>query len=795
MIVNISFCIFVALVQGFGLHRLRNFGAHRMGSVARCTDSGFIPNIFPYTMSGRKPKGRRCAYLTGRMCALCSTAGDDDFRMDNEDQVSSGPLYEDSNTIAINDPDPDPDSYREMRERTPLLTTDENGEDDCEDEEDAAAFDLELEDIYERITPSSLDSLKTIPPTTPTNVTTAGFLPLSPPSQPTNEVPSTSILTDIQRGLVLNLDNNKRSFDDLSEEEIEAVVNFALDDEHWKTLSTKVEAVIESDWDIQQGVTLVSKNKKMPIKANLDLSTYHARQALNQRNNFTEATEIYERCIDYNPCDGRAWLGLARLQYKKGDILLAEKTFNDGLYYNPKNPYLMQALANMYEKMGKINQAMKLLRSSVISNPKHAASWVSLAQLNIRSGRVDESRFCFESAIKGDPNSYVAYQAWGVMEGKLGGNIPKARELFKKALHISKNSAHTLQAWATLEKKQGNLERAEKLLNKALEQFPNSTRALLALAEIQELRSDVNEVRNTFLSGERIAKKIGDAGFFQSWALFEIRQQQSEINTQNLIARNRNNNNNNNEREGYVNDNDGRSMDRISQSDPKASMLGSQDRKYFQTSRSYIRKLFRKAININKYHSATWIAWAKYEQRCGDLDTARKLLVEGISNFPYSKNIAYFHCCLGNIASQKGDINTARSCYNRALNSSPPHKTLSIYLEFAKMETKHGLSSGSKCDEVRDIFEKALKRFPSEERLWSQYISFEKRYAEAMKYRENEYDYSLNDRDGNKKLQNGELRAGSYRGNPPQRKKFVYSALVAELIQRREVARTSRTIN
>ena len=99
-----------------------------------------------------------------------------------------------------------------------------------------------------------------------------------------------------------------------------------------------------------------------------------------------------------------------------------------------------------------------------------------------------------------------------------------------------------------------------------------------------------------------------------------------------------------------------------------------------------VRKLFKQAVSINKFHSASWVAWAKFEQRQGNLDAARKLLVSGISNFPHSKNIAWFHCGLANIARQERDLNTARACYARALSTTAVQKTLPILLEYASME-------------------------------------------------------------------------------------------------------------
>ena len=33
------------------------------------------------------------------------------------------------------------------------------------------------------------------------------------------------------------------------------------------------------------------------------------------------------------------------------------------------------------------------------------------------------------------------------------------------------------------------------------------------------------------------------------------------------------------------------------------------------------RRLFKTAVTVNKYHSASWVAWAKHEQRAGNLGT------------------------------------------------------------------------------------------------------------------------------------------------------------------------------
>ena len=182
--------------------------------------------------------------------------------------------------------------------------------------------------------------------------------------------------------------------------DIEEMLDMALGEEYYKELNRKVAEAKQEEWDVRQGVN-PSRTKPLPLKANLDMWTYTARGHL-LRGNFSASEELYQRCVAYDPCDGRAWLGLARLHWKKGQALLAEKSYKDGLYYNPNNPFLLQSWAVMLEKLGKIPQAMKLLTKSVRSNPRHAASWVALGRIHQRNGQVDEARYCYSSAVEGD---------------------------------------------------------------------------------------------------------------------------------------------------------------------------------------------------------------------------------------------------------------------------------------------------------------------------------------------------------------------------------------------------------
>lgn len=91
-----------------------------------------------------------------------------------------------------------------------------------------------------------------------------------------------------------------------------------------------------------------------------------------------------------------------------------------------------------------------------------------------------------------------------------------------------------------------------------------------------------------------------------------------------------------------------------------------------------------------------------------NVEVARRLLVAGIANFPHSKNIGRFHAGLGALASENGDLVTARACYERALETTPPQHSLAVYLEYLKAEMDAGPSNPAKS-----LLERALRQFPN----------------------------------------------------------------------------------
>ena len=209
--------------------------------------------------------------------------------------------------------------------------------------------------------------------------------------------------------------------------------------------------------------------------------------------------------------------------------------------------------------------------------------------------------------------------------------------------------------------------------------FPGATRAMVTLSQVYELKNNIKEAREVFTRGQQEAQKCGDAGFFQAWALFESRNYDTN-NDKNPVSNS-----------NHIDD---------------------------------IRALFKRGVECNKYHSASWVAWAKFEQKAGNPEIAKKLLTTGISKFPKSKNVGWFHSTLGHLSRQSGDMKTARACYDEALAATPIYKATPVLLEYVRMETYHG-----GLREARELLELAVKRYPQDDRVWDAYEEFFEREA------------------------------------------------------------------
>lgn len=601
----------------------------------------------------------------------------------------------------------------------------------------------------------------------------------------------------------------------------------------------------QQQWDIENGVYEPPSIDPMFVRFNIDYRTALGKYHFNL-GNFTEAMEWYRAAITVAPGYSRPWMGVAKIHSRRRELKEAEAAFKEGLYYNPDCPYLAQALSEFYIKQGRINEAKGMIASALKKHPSFGPLWSSSATLAVRRGDIQQARYSFMKAMAANPDDSAVLIAAGDFEKKQN-QLETARQYLEKGLELSPLSYYAMHSLADIQYKAGNLSAAVELYSHYLGIIPRHTFMRSGLALCLERQGKIDEARKQFKTGLSHARSNGDAGFIQTFAMFEQRRYQDMLEkvkgpvlqmieglydgevrlassldsidfNLNIISSNYNYNNYNsyNSRNSMMtattsgekgfrstaeikgrqllstlkqpivlssnanslsngnfsllsNDNLDlivtqlgtvgevkgvlAALTRLTSSSldsnplvlPVATKLDERQVLVLQRLSTQLlgqlqlcRGLFALAVKTKRYHSASWTGWATLERFYGDsgmlfvivlvcvksvvltitsvalflLEMARKLLVAGIAVFPTSKNIGRFHQMLGGLFAEQGDLLQARSCFDRAITTTPPQYQVAAYLEYVKAE----LELGGPSKTAKRLIDLALSKFPTNKR-------------------------------------------------------------------------------
>lgn len=408
------------------------------------------------------------------------------------------------------------------------------------------------------------------------------------------------------------------------------------------------------------------------LRINADRLNYHAKKEL-QHGRIEEAQELYEKAIEIDPTDGRAYLGLSRVAERRRDFKLARQCltagisksvsfFDDQTMDRGPNPFLLQALGCLEEKAGHVSEAEALYISAARSRPSHAAAWVALAQLRTRKLRQSAAagRVCFQTAERelkkaGKPPSSHVYTAWASLEYKKAGDVRRARELFQKALKVDKKCSPAWLQLGVMEADNENWTKAQECFETVLKFDQRNSRVLQAYAIMETKRPEGDDRKAIGLFERALKANPRDAGVLQAYALF-------------------------------------------------VAKLGDVEA---------ARNLLRAGTEVNKRHAPVWQAWGVMETRHGDADEARKIFQQGIwacAQLAGGQSGGYKCARLwqgwGVLEAQEGDHAAARRCFSRALDAD--NRNVAAVTAWTLMEEELG-----NYQDARAIFERVLNQFPA----------------------------------------------------------------------------------
>ena len=276
-----------------------------------------------------------------------------------------------------------------------------------------------------------------------------------------------------------------------------------------------------------------------PLPVNSDRLTYMAKKEL-QKGRIEEARELYEKCAQMDPRDGRGYLGLSRCAERRRDFKLARDWLRAGIQNSVAkqagpnvnldsggNPFLLQALGRLEEMRGHLAAAEALYVQAARSRPSHAAAWVSLAQLRTRKlgQTVAAGRVCYETAERelqkaGLPKNSHVYTAWASLEYKGAGDVRRARQLFQNALKVDTKCSAALLQLGVMEADNENWDEAQKCFETVLKFDQRNSRVIQAYALMETRRPDGSSRKAIDLFERALKVNSRDAGVLQPYALY-----------------------------------------------------------------------------------------------------------------------------------------------------------------------------------------------------------------------------------------------------------------------------------
>lgn len=385
--------------------------------------------------------------------------------------------------------------------------------------------------------------------------------------------------------------------------------------------------------------------KKKPLKINLDLGLYRARQmrisagratTSEERKRWVRESEAaLRRCLEMDPEDGRAYVSLGKILVQQRRYEEAAALYESGsAATGGTNAHIWTAWAYLASKRSDIALARKLYDAAIVANPRHAAAYHGWGLLEKKQGEYARARDIWIRGIRSVPPpeaSPYLFQSLAVLASELQ-KPEEARKWFRTATNSIKGSAsHALwHAWALMEQRQGsNPEVVRELYRRGLNASPRSRYIFLSFALWEKDQGNIKAARKLFKSGVYLNPQ--DAALLQAWALMEEE-------TRNV---------------------------------------------------AHARNLFLRASRVDPDHLYVWQAWGCMEQRAGNLDAARECFQQGIWTAPpRATDVSLVFQAWAVLERDVGNPELARELFKCAVKSNPGSEP--SWLAWADMEEELG---------------------------------------------------------------------------------------------------------
>jgi len=206
------------------------------------------------------------------------------------------------------------------------------------------------------------------------------------------------------------------------------------------------------------------------------------------------------------------------LEWRCGNVELAESLFRKGLKAQPRNKFILQAWACMEARGGNSANASRIFGRAYAQNALDGASWQARALQHQAEGRLAQARRCFAEGVSKFPQHLPLYHAWAKLESD-NANAHEAREILQRAVWIQPDHPETVGlwcSWALLEERAGEIERARDFMRTAMKADRFSVPARVTWAALEARNGNAGEARQLYEDALRLDPANGAV-----WADYE----------------------------------------------------------------------------------------------------------------------------------------------------------------------------------------------------------------------------------------------------------------------------------
>lgn len=158
--------------------------------------------------------------------------------------------------------------------------------------------------------------------------------------------------------------------------------------------------------------------------------------------------------------------------YRTGRYREARETFEAALALSPGEPNLLYNLGQSYEHSGNLVQAEKVYNDCLFRAPDHPECRHALATLMVKQNRQPEAQRMIEDWLAHSPRCAAAYAEHGWFLRQYG-DLPRAQARFQQALQIDPEDRRALVELGQLLEHQQLPGRAMVLYERADRAYPN----------------------------------------------------------------------------------------------------------------------------------------------------------------------------------------------------------------------------------------------------------------------------------------------------------------------------------